>query len=132
MVEHFELRNLIIKSIPSNLMIAVLLRTVEAMYGTSPPLVEESLINYIEYYTAGARHLIDPKSNQRLRATNQQVATPLLRFLLYFHLNSLTLSILMHFNFTVFRNSPVVLDDFHFQVDLLHPAHLANVYMITG
>lgn len=130
-IEYFELQNLFIKMIPSNLFIAVVPRTIEAMYDTAPPEVEQSLASYIEYYIAGSHHIRDPKTKQRIRASMGQVSYAAFRLLVYFHLLSLSLSALMHCNFAPFE-SPVVMNDFHFNLDLLHPGHLANAYIVIG
>ncbi|CAB9497464.1 Pfam:DUF821 [Seminavis robusta] len=128
LVEIFEIHNKMAKIIPANILIAVLFRTIEAMYGTSPPRVEDSLARYIEYYGQGARPKLDKKTNQPLQATLIQFMAPLLRIALYYHLLSLTTSIGMHFDWEVFP-SPVKIERFHFNLDLLRPAHFANSYI---
>ena len=132
MLELLQIRNQILKLPVATVPMVVFFRSIEAMYDTSPPVVEASLSNYAIYYTATIHHVWDPKTNSRVKVTMPVFFRNLLRVTYYFHCLSLSLSILMHFNFTPFASSPVVLDEFHFNLDLLRPAHIANAYCLAS
>jgi len=44
---------------------------------------------------------------------------------------SLSLSFMKYFDFAPFE-TPVVLDEFHLNLDIFHPAHIANMYLLAG
>jgi hypothetical protein len=129
MIECFEFKNLMLKMVPANIFIAVVPRTLEAMYDTAPVGVENNLLSYMEYYAAGSPPLRDPKTKQRIRVTFRQALHTVLRVALYYHLLCLSLSIMLNYKFSPFE-SPVVINNFHFNLDLLHPGHLGNAYAI--
>ena len=131
MLELLDIRSQILKLVPSSVPMVIVFRCFEAMYDTSPPVVEASLTNYLTYYSATIHHVWDPKTNARVKVTTQEFLRNLIRVTYYFHLLSLSLSFMMHYNFQPFE-SPVVLDDFHFNLDLLSPAHIANSYLLVG
>lgn len=129
MLEALGVYNQILKLVPTTIPMSIFFRTIEAIYDTSPPVVESSLMNYCTYYTSTIHHIWDAKTNSRLRVTASEFLYNLLRVTYYFHWVSLSLSFMMHFDFSPFE-SPVVLDDFHFNLDLLKPAHIANTYLL--
>ena len=132
MIECYNLQNLSIKTIPSMLPLTVVFRTVEAMYNTAPPRVEESLMKYMIYYTAGSHHIWDAKTNTYATPSLHHMVTTFLQLVHYFLAVCLSLSFLLHYDFLPFPQSPVVLSDFHFSKDLLHPYHFANGYCHAG
>jgi hypothetical protein len=131
MLEAWDIRNLVLKMCVTSLPMVVVFRTIEAMYDTSPPVVEATLANYVTYYTAAIHHVWDPKTKMRAKVNSRQFLSNLLRVTYYYHWLSLSLSILMHYNFTPFE-SPVVLNTFHLNMDIFKPAHIANAYCLAG
>jgi len=131
-VEYCDLQNLAAKTVVNMIPMAVLFRVTEAMYRTSPPFVEDSLWNYTTYYIAGVHHIWDPKTKQRIMPSLKQVWMTFWKAFYAFHILSLSLSFMLHHSFTPFHNSPVVLQDFHINLDMFHPAHLANGYCLAG
>ncbi|CAB9513380.1 Pfam:DUF821 [Seminavis robusta] len=133
MMEAFDLRNKILKMCVSLVPMIVVFRSIEAMYDTSPPVVEYSLANYVTYYTCTIHHVWDPKTNGRVRVNTQQFISTFLRVVYYYHLQSLSLSFQMHVDFKPFKSDPVVLDEFHVTRfwELLRPDHIANAYLIV-
>lgn len=130
-LEILDVQNLVLKLAPCQLPMVVFFRTIEAMYGTSPPIVEATQTNYMIYYTATVHYVWDPKTLSRVKVTLPEALKNFFRVAYYFHLLSLSLSILMHYKFAPFE-SPVTLDDYHFNFDLLRPNHLANAYCLAG
>jgi hypothetical protein len=131
MLEAWDIRNHILKLCVTPLPTVVVFRTIEAMYDTSPPVVEATLANYVTYYTATIHHVWDPKTKLRVKVNSRQFISNLLRVTNYYHWLSLSLSILMHFNFKPFQ-SPVVLNEFHLNWDIFNPGHIANAYCLAG
>ena len=130
-VESLDVRNRVLKMGATPLPLVVGFRSIEAMYDTSPPVVEATLANYVTYYTATIQHIWDPKTKQRVKVNSRQFVNNLLRVIYYYHLLSLSLSMLIHYNFTPFESS-VVMDDFHLNMDIFKPVHLANAYFLAG
>ena len=131
MIEFLDIRCLILKLAPAQLFTVVFFRCIEAMYETSPPVVEESEFNYVIYYTSTIHFIWDPKTKSTVRVTAPIFMKNFVRVTYYFHLLSLSLSVLGHCHFMPF-GSPVLLDEFHFNLDLLRPAHIANAYCLAG
>jgi hypothetical protein len=131
MLEALDIRNHTLRMCVTALPTVVVFRTIEAMYDTSPPVVEATLTNYVTYYTVGIHHVWDPKTKLRTKVNSRQFVSNLLRLTYYFHWLSLSLSILMYYNFTPFE-SPVVLNEFHLNLDIFSPDHIANAYCLAG
>ena len=131
LLEDWDIQNHCLKMGVAPLPMIVVFRTIEAMYDTSPPVVETSLANYVTYYTAVMHHVWDATTKTRVKITPPQLWSNIFRILQYYFLLSLSLSFMVHFDFTPFP-SPVVLDEFHFNWDLIRPAHIANSYLLAG
>jgi hypothetical protein len=108
----------------------VFFRTLEAMYGTSPAVVEATLGNYLTYYTSLMSFEWNPKTLQRRKVTSAELGGALVNIAFHFTLCSLVLSLLMHFDFQPFP-SEVDLAAFTLSLDLLSPSHLANSYLLV-
>ena len=131
LLEVWDVRNHILKMCVSILPMVVFFRTIEAMYNTSPPVVESSLVNYTLYYTTTIHFIWDPTTNSRVKVNKQKFLANFIRVTYYFHWLSLSLSILRHFDYKPFQ-SPVVLDEFHLNLDIFQPNHIANMYLLAG
>lgn len=131
MLETWDIQNHILKMCVTPMPMIVFFRTIEAMYDTSPPVVESSLANYILYYTTTIHFIWDAKTKSRVKVNKEQLIANLIRVTYYFHWLSLSLSVLRHFDYKPFQ-SPVVLDKFHINMDLLSPKHIANMYLLAG
>ena len=131
MLEDWDIQNHILKMCVTPLPMIVVFRTIEAMYDTSPPVVESSWANYLIYYTTTIHFIWDPRTKTRVQVDPRTLWRNFLRVAYYFHWLSLSLSILRHFDYTPF-SSPVVLDDFHLNLDLFRPGHVANMYLLAG
>jgi len=131
-IEFYNLQNSSLKTISSIVPISVVFRTLEAMYNTPPPQVENSLMHYMIYYTAGSHHIWDKKTNTYAPPSLQHMALTSFKLIYYFFAVCLSLSFLLHYNFIPFPQSPVQLEDFHFGLEMLNPYHLANGYCFAG
>lgn len=133
LLEWCELRNLVLKMATGTSAYVVGFRTIEAMYGTSPHSVETSMLHYCTYYSSLLHFDWDRKTHTRKKlsvVTELLVgAVPMLVLLSLFL--SLLVSFEMHYDYKPFANSPVQnLHHYHFNTDLLAPAHLGNTYCL--
>jgi hypothetical protein len=105
----------------------VALRTIEAMYDTSPRAVETSVGTYCAYYTSILHFEWDEKTAKRRRVSLKEVLLKAAEVFFFANVLALSLSIFAHLNYEPFH-SPVQIDQYNFNLDLLRPAHLANMY----
>lgn len=129
-LELLDVQNKAVKLSLSTLPTVVAFRTIEAMYGTSPPVVESSLGTYIAYYSSLMHCEWDLKTLQRRRITSSELLETFGRIAFHFHLISVLLSVAMHFEYQPFP-SKVPLDSFFVSWDLFAPSHLLNCYLLA-
>lgn len=101
------------------------------MHNTSPPFVETTLSSYVQYYSSLFHFSWNPKTKAPEPITTSELLSVFLRILVYFHLVSIVLSLLMHYDFQPFP-SDVALDRFHLSLDIFQPRHLANAYLLAS
>jgi len=130
MLEFWELQSRPIKMSTGSSAYIVGFRTIEAMYDTSPHSVEATLTNYCAYYTSLMHFDWDPKTATRRKITAAELIKDFGMLMLFLHLLSVLLSFELHCGFQPFQ-SPVRLEEFHFNTDLLSPGHLANAYCLA-
>eukprot|EP00980_Cylindrotheca_fusiformis_P001575 scaffold360_cov107-Cylindrotheca_fusiformis.AAC.5 len=121
------------RSRPLNLTFSVLMtcvsfRCIEAMFDTSPPVVESSLLNYMAYYSSPVPFVWDEKANGRKRASLAKVASFASEIFVSFIIVSMLLSFLMHFDFRPFGEDSVPFESFHWTWDLFSLRHFGNAY----
>lgn len=129
MLEYLDMHNKYLKMIPSMLTTVIVCRCLEAMHGTSPPVVEFSLGNYMAYYSTMIHCYWDDAAKRRVPIKPVNAFLQFLKVAGMFVAMSILNTFLLHFNFRFF-NSPVELDSFSLSWDLLHPGHLANCYLL--
>jgi hypothetical protein len=128
LIELFDTRNRVINLSASTLMTCVSFRCVEAMYDTSPAVVESSLMNYVAYYSSPVPFVWDEKENGRKKVTLSKFTSLATKILFHFISASILLSFLMHCNFRPFGDDFVIFDVFEITWDLISPRHLGNAY----
>jgi hypothetical protein len=126
-LEFLDLRNKVIALSASTLMTVICFRCIEAMYNTSPDVVETSIENYIAYYSSIVPFVWDSKTKERKKITASELISSFVGILVFFTATSLLLSFLMYTNYRPF-DSPVRLDGMEWSIDLLTPAHIGNAY----
>jgi hypothetical protein len=129
MLRFLQIHNKVIKMSLATTTFIVAFRCIEAMYHTSPAVVETNLMTYVVYYSSILHFEWDPVACLR----RPVMAMELLRNFLYLGatmgLLSLVLSWEMHYQFRPFASpSPVQLHEYHLNYDLWQPAHLGNMY----
>lgn len=112
-------------------MAVVCFRCVEAMYGTSPDVVETSIWTYTGYYSSVIPFVWDPKTKQRQRMPLQQIVMSMVEILCFFVALSVVLSFLIQYEYQPF-DDPVPLTELTLTTDMVSPGHLLNSYCHAG
>ena len=110
-------------------------RILPAMYSTSPKYVEDTLENYVGYYSTNVAYIWNDKTKAREPLPIRQRLESLGLFVFNFTMYSIVLSIMLYYNFRPFNpNDKVQLEQFHLHtiVDLVRPTHLLNTYSQAG
>lgn len=128
LMELFDTRNKVMNLSASTLMTCIAFRCIEAMYDTSPAVVESSLLNYCAYYSSPVPFKWDEKEKGRKKVTLKKMTSFTAEILFTFTAASILLSFLMHYNFRPFGDDHVSLDVFHITWDLVSLRHIANAY----
>jgi len=129
LLDYLDVHNKVFASAATQVSLVVTFRTIEAMHDTSPRVVEDSLINYVAYYSATVRHVWDEKTRGRVRVGIVEAIRNLLRVLFYYHALSILNSFMIFHDFSPLE-STVVLNDLHLNLDLFRPGHLMNTYLL--
>lgn len=128
LLEFLDIRNRIICLSASILMTCVTFRCIEAMYNTSPAVVESSLFNYVAYYSSPVSFVWDEKKKCRKPADLSKVVSFAGEVLFYFLSASVVLSFVKHYDYQPFGGEITQYDKFHFGWELLSWQHLGNAY----
>jgi hypothetical protein len=123
----FDIRNKVVTLSASTLMTVIFFRCLEAMYGTSPEVVESTLWNYCGYYSSVAPFVWNPKTMRRETVTMEKFLSLLGDIVIHFAAVSVVLSILIPYRYKPF-DDPVSLTGFTISTDLINPGHLLNSY----
>ena len=102
----------------------VFFRTIEAMFGTSPPAVEDSLTNYILYMSSCADFKWTKQG--RVKATTAEIMGTIMKSSTHFVGLSIMISFLQHFQYKPFPSDTTVIDDYSVANT---PNQLANNYL---
>ena len=130
MLEFFLVHNANVKLAFATLPMIVSFRTIEAMHGTSPAVVETSVGTYMVYYSTVSHFEWDAETKARRKITSGELVGALMRIAYFFTGVSLWLSFMMHVNFQPMQSN-IPLDSFHLSWDLLSPAHIVNTYCLA-
>lgn len=125
------IRNVCFMIAISSTPIFVTFNCLEAMYGTSPPIVERDIWTYCIYYSSPIPFLISDKTKQVVKASKQEIATKAKACFLNIVLTSLFLSVLIPFGYSPFptpRQIGQPLDSFF---DVFNTGHLLNNYILA-
>jgi hypothetical protein len=106
----------------------VVFRCLEAMYGTSPSVVETSLGHYVAYYTSLFDFYWNPETKSRQKISWNDLFGRVYRIKAHYVLASLILSYMLHYNFKPFPSS-VALDSYHISAKLFTFGQLLNNYL---
>ena len=131
LLELLDIQNKTVRLSLSTFPTVVCFRTIEAMHNTSPSIVETTLNTYLQYYSSLFHFSWNAITKQPDPISLSELTAIFLRIIVGFHLVSIVLSFLMHYDFQPFQSN-VVLDHFHLSFDLFHPGHLANTYLLAS
>ena len=130
LVEYLHLENMMLRMTTSIVFTTISFKCAEAMYDTTTPGAEHSLANYVTYCHSHIPCVWDAKTNSRVRIAPIEVAININRLFWHYTFYSMILSYLFTCDFKPFPSN-VVLDQYHFSWDLLHPAHIVNNYVLA-
>jgi hypothetical protein len=128
LLEAWEMHNRVVNLGLTTVMSVIFFRCIEAMYGTSPSLVANSLSNYLAYYSSIVPFVWDPVTKSRQRISSSKLRTAFLEIAGAFTGVSLLLSVLKHYDFRPFPSS-VPLDHIEWTWEIFSPNHIANAYL---
>lgn len=128
LLEALELQNRVVNLSMSTVMSVVFFRCIEAMYGTSPPFVENSLSNYVAYYSAIVPYVWDPKTQCRQRISFAKLQSVFWEIAVAFSGVSLLLSFLRYHDYRPFP-SHVPFDHYEWTWEVFSFNHIANSYL---
>lgn len=129
LIEALHIENKILRLSLSILPTMGVFRVLEALYNTSPPVVETSARHYAIYWSS-LHHLIWEKDGRCRRIGSSELVRNTLDVLLTFSFLSLALSVLLHYNFQPFP-SPVNLSSLTLTWEQFSLAHLMNSYALV-
>jgi hypothetical protein len=130
LLEVLDIQNMVIKMASGTTTFIIGFRTAEAMYDTSPHTVETSVGTYMVYYTTLLHFEWDENTKKRRAVTGKELRRIGQNVIVFALVLSCVLSFEMHHNFEPW-SSPVKLEEFHFNTDLLSVAHLLNAYCLA-
>mmetsp|Transcript_1605 Transcript_1605/g.3326 ORF Transcript_1605/g.3326 Transcript_1605/m.3326 type:complete len:415 (+) Transcript_1605:83-1327(+) len=128
LLEFLDIRNRVICLSASTLMTCVTFKCIEAMYNTSPAVVESSLLNYVAYYSSPVSFVWDDKKQCRKPVPSSKVASFAGEVFFYYMSASVVLSFLKHYDYQPFGGEITQYDKFHFGWEVLSLEHLGNAY----
>jgi hypothetical protein len=131
LLEFFDIRNRMICLPASTLMTCVTFRCIEAMYNTSPAVVESSMLNYVAYYSSPVSYVWDEKKQCRKPVEYSKVVSFAGEVLFYFMSASVAVSFLKHYDYRPFGGEITQYDKFHFGWEVLSLQHLGNAYCLA-
>ena len=135
LIYYLDIQNKVLKFASTGSMGVIAFRILPAMYNTSPRYVEDTLENYVGYYSTNVMYIWNHKTRHRETLAPAERLASLGLFLFNFTMYSIVLSIMLYYNFRPFDpNDNVQLEHFHLHtiVDLLKPTHLLNTYAQAG
>jgi len=129
LLEVLDLRNKVLCLGSSIVMSVIFFRCIEAMYGTSPDVVELSISNYCGYYSSLMPYVWSSKTKRREKPTGAQLLRIFMERMFNFLACSLVLSIMIHYDYKPFEDT-VEWTKLTVTKDLLSLGHLKNSYAI--
>mmetsp|Transcript_26717 Transcript_26717/g.37657 ORF Transcript_26717/g.37657 Transcript_26717/m.37657 type:complete len:407 (-) Transcript_26717:1300-2520(-) len=129
-IDYLQLENVVLKMTASIVFSTISFKCFEAMYDTTQPGAEHSLVNYITYCHSHIPCVWDAKAKSRVRLTPIEFAINTNRLVWHYTFYSVLVSYMLAYDFKPFP-SDVILDKYHLSWDLLKPAHIVNNYILA-
>lgn len=131
LLDYLDIRNKAISLSSSCVMTSVFFRCLEAMYGTSPYVVESSIWNYCSYYGNVVPYIWNSKTGKRETTTVIQIFRSFGEQLHNLVALSLVLSVLIHFDFKPFNDTVGWTELYVSTNHFFHLGHICNSYCIA-
>ena len=109
----------------------VFFNCLEAMHGTSPPVVEKDLMTYCIYYSSPVPFVIDHKTEKLVKVTRREVLAKAKNYMINVLLTSMLFSVLLPVAYAPFPSPREIGQSVSSIFDLLHWGHLLNNYILA-
>ena len=109
----------------------VFFNCLEAMYGTSPPVVEKDLMTYCIYYSSPVPFVIDHKTEKLVKTTRSEILAKAKDYMINVLLTSMFFSVLLPMVYAPFPSPRETGQSVSSIYDLLHLGHLLNNYIVA-
>jgi Membrane bound O-acyl transferase family len=126
---NLNIQNKAIRMSTGSSVFIVFFRCIQAMYYTAPHTVECNIRTYILYYTTTLHFHWNPSTHQRRRITNRELFSNTCYFVRTWLLLSISMSFAVHYKFQPFSSPIQDIQNFHFNSDIFHIGHIANMYL---
>lgn len=111
--------------------IFVVFNCLEAMYATSPPMVEKDLWTYCIYYSSPIPFLISGETQQLVKASTREIRAKAKACLINVILTTLFLSVLIPVDYAPFPSPRPIGQPLSSIFDIFDMGHLLNNYIIA-
>jgi hypothetical protein len=128
-----DIRNMVLQISIASTPIFVFFNCLEAMYGTSPPVVEKNIVMYCIYYSSPIPFCIDHKTEKLVRATRTEIKTKARDYVINVVSTFLFFSILIPMAYAPFPcpREAAAGQPISSIYNLLHWGHLLNNFIIA-
>jgi hypothetical protein len=127
-----DIRNMVLQISIASTPIFVFFNCLEAMYGTSPPVVEKNVVMYCIYYSSPVPFCIDHKTEELVKATRSEIQKKSRDYMINVVLTSLFFSVLLPVAYSPFPSSREAGGQPVSSIyNLLHWGHLLNNYIVA-
>lgn len=125
-IETLELQNKVQMMNVSTAPTALIFKTLEALAGTAPPFVEDSLGNFVTYYASTLECIIDPTTKKPVKANGKDILRKLKDAIIAIFVCCIFYSVFIPSNFAPFEVRVPAHSLDHTLSDLFSAGHLMN------
>jgi len=126
-----DIRNVCLMIAISATPIFVIFNCLEAMYGTSPPIVERDMLTYCIYYSSPIPFLINDETKQLVKASKREILSKARACLCNVILTILFLSVLIPLGYAPFPSPRPMGQPLSSFFDIFSMGHLLNNYIVA-
>jgi hypothetical protein len=126
LIHFLDLRNTAFKLASAIGPMLLVFHTLEAMYGTLPPFANQSMGNFVLYYTATVKYEFDSKTHELVPAKRSQLIRRAIRCNILLFQTVTLFSTLISYNYRVFPSREI-----QSPADLFYWGNLCNNYLMA-